>query len=230
MVLSIVSVSEAPGHGVPACWTGPGRPCRSRPSRRAGCRRSRGAPTRTWTPRPSSRSGRRRGSPCCAASRTCRRPRARCSRGCARAAVRPGTRAASRRRPARPGSSSDDSATRRAVSSGTSEATRTGSNREPGRCIERREDLRRLHAEEVRQAPRDVVALGERQVGRRDLHGPGGDVVDERAALPVVDQAAGRGNRLILGPLCLGADGCDVAIRDLEVGEASRQQSRTPGS
>ena len=122
-----------------------------------------------------------------------------------------------------PGSSSVDSETTRAIFSGTSDAIRTGSNREPGAVsiVARMSD-----ASIPRRAPSRWATSWRRpngKVGRPDANGPRRDVGDEEAALAVVDQSPGRRERLLHRALGLGAGRERLAVGDLEVGEARRQ-------
>ena len=92
---------------------------------------------------------------------------------------------------------------------------RTGS---PGPC----RASSRISTDPSRAGPqplRDVVAAAEREVGGRDLHGPRGDVAHEQPALAVVDQPAGRRDRLRDRPVRLGPGRVHLPALDLEVGE-----------
>ncbi len=82
----------------------------------------------------------------------------------------------------------------------------------------------RWDLEECRQSVDDLVALGERQIGRPDLHHVRGNVDRQLAAGAVVDEAAGRSKRDLGVLVLLGEAGVVAALHDLEVEEPRRQE------
>ena len=124
-----------------------------------------------------------------------------------------------------PGSSSTDSETMRAIFSGTSCATRTGSKREPGAESRVVRISDGSHAHERPEPLRDVLAAAERQVGGDDLDRPRRDVVDQHATLAIEDQATRGRDRLLDRPVRLRAGRVGLAAIDLEVGEPGSEDA-----
>ena len=94
-----------------------------------------------------------------------------------------------------------------------------------GVLVERLVDVRGRHVDQLRQARHDGVALGEWQVRGPDLDRERRDVVDQLAALAVVDEAARRANRLERGSLRLRQVGEVAAAGHLEVEEAHAERN-----
>ena len=96
---------------------------------------------------------------------------------------------------------------------------------EPGSgvAVDRAVDVGRIHLQERGQAGDHVVATLLREVDRADLHRERRHVLHERDALAVVDQAAGRRDRLDRRPVALAQGGELAAVHDLEVEEARRE-------
>jgi hypothetical protein len=95
--------------------------------------------------------------------------------------------------------------------------------RRPRIAIDRGVDVRRGHMEERRKTVDDNRPLNERQVGRSKLDDERWHVRDERPAVPVVDHATRRDDRLEHRAVSNGLRGEGVALHDLHVEQPSRE-------
>ena len=94
-----------------------------------------------------------------------------------------------------------------------------------GILVDRLVDRARAEVEEGREAGDDRRALRQGQVRRQHLDRVGRDVADERGAVPVVDEAAGRGDLLRHDAVAVGKAGVVAALIDLEVEQPRREHA-----
>ena len=95
--------------------------------------------------------------------------------------------------------------------------------------VDRGVDLGDVHAEQGRQPLDDLWSLGLRKIGGPQLDREGRDIGHQRAAGPVVDQAARRLDRLQDGSIVRGERREPAAVDDLQVEQAGRSAHRRRG-